>query len=81
MGWQGTVLLRVDVKADGTVGEVTVRRSSGHAILDEAALTAVKGWRFAPPTDGGFSMSTVVDVPVRFDLQEYLEHPDGGPGS
>jgi protein TonB len=81
MGWQGTVLLRVEVKEDGTAGGVTVRQSSGRAILDEAAQTAVKGWRFAPPMDGGFSMSTVVDVPVRFDLKEYREHPDGGPGS
>lgn len=81
MGWQGTVMLRVEVKEDGTVGDVTIRRSSNYAILDDAAQTAVKGWRFAPSMDGGFSMLTVVDVPVRFDLKEYQEHPDGGPGS
>lgn len=81
MGWQGTVLLRVEVKGDGTVGEVSIRRSSNHAILDEAAQTAVAGWRFAPLMDGGFSMSTIVDVPVRFDLKDYREYPEGEPGS
>ncbi len=81
MGWQGTVVLRVEVKSDGTVGAVAVRQTSGHATLDEAALTAVKGWRFAPPTDGEFSFSTVVDVPVRFDLKEQQLHPSDGQGS
>jgi protein TonB len=80
MGWEATVMLRVEVKEDGTVGDLSVRRSSGHAILDEAALTAVRGWRFTPPRDGGFSMSTVVDVPVRFDLKEYREPSEGRPG-
>ena len=81
MGWQGTVVLRVAVKADGTVGELAVRRTSGHATLDEAALTAVKGWRFVPPMDGEFTMPAMVDVPVRFDLKEQREHPGDAPGS
>ena len=70
MGWQGTVVLRVEVNPDGTVGVISVRRTSGYPSLDEAALTAVKEWRFAPLTDGAFSMSAVVDVPVRFDLRD-----------
>ncbi len=54
MGWEGTVVLRVEVKVDGTVGAVSVHRTSGYLTLDEAALIAVKRWRFAPPTDGAF---------------------------
>ncbi len=72
MGWEGTVVLRVEVKADGTVGAVAVQRTSGHAILDESAATAVKRWRFEPPTDGAFSLSAVVDVPIRFDLRDTM---------
>jgi len=81
MGWEGTVVLRVEVHADGTVGEVSVHRTSGYLTLDEAALTAVKRWRFAPPTDGAFSFATVVDVPVRFDLKEQEGPREEGRGS
>jgi protein TonB len=77
MGWQGTVVLRVEVNPDGTVGEISVRRTSGYPSLDEAALTAVKEWRFAPLTDGAFSMSAVVDVPVRFDLRDMAANEQG----
>lgn len=81
MGWEGTVVLRVEVNPDGTVGGIAVYQASGYPILDEAALTAVKGWRFAPPTDGAFTFSAVVDVPVRFDLREYGDPRDERQGS
>ena len=81
MGWEGTVVLRVEVKPDGTVGVVSVYRTSGYLTLDDAALIAVKRWRFAPPTDGAFSFSTVVDVPVRFDLKEQADPREEGRGS
>jgi protein TonB len=81
MGWEGTVVLRVEVHPDGTVGAVSVHRTSGHGTLDEAALTAVKRWRFVPPTDGAFSFAAVVDVPVRFDLREPADPREEGRGS
>ena len=81
MGWEGTVVLRVEVNTDGTVGAASVHRTSGYLTLDEAALTAVKRWRFAPPTDGAFSFATVVDVPVRFDLREQGDPREEGRGS
>jgi protein TonB len=81
MGWEGTVVLRVEVKPDGTVGAASVHRTSGYLTLDEAALIAVKRWRFAPPTDGAFSFATVVDVPVRFDLKEQGDPREEGRGS
>lgn len=77
MGWQGTVVLRVEVNPDGTVEEVSVRRTSGYPSLDESALTAVQEWRFAPLTDGAFSMPAVVDVPVRFDLRDMAANEPG----
>ena len=81
MGWEGTVVLRVEVKPDGTVGAASVHRTSGYLTLDEAALTAVKRWRFTPPTDGAFSFAAIVDVPVRFDLKEQADQPEEGRGS
>ncbi len=40
-GWTGTVVLLIDVAADGSVTDVTIESTSGHDILDEGAVTAV----------------------------------------
>ncbi len=71
MGWQGTVVVRVEVRENGAPGAVAVGKSCGYGVLDEAAVTAVKGWRFTPLTDGGFTFRTTVQVPVIFDLRDY----------
>lgn len=48
----GSLLLDVVIKPDGEVQEMTVRRSSGHAILDQAALKIVNlAAPFAPFPD------------------------------
>lgn len=74
MGWEGTVLLRMEIAADGMVAQLKVQRSSGHRLLDQAAIAAAQRWRFVPETDGGFTMPAIVDVPVRFDLADYAEN-------
>lgn len=38
----GSLLLSVSIRADGTVEKVGVQRSSGHKVLDEAAMRIVK---------------------------------------
>ena len=65
-GWTGTVVLLVDVAADGSVTGVSIESSSGHDILDKAALTAVRGWRFRPGTLGGRTAALTVRKPIRF---------------
>lgn len=67
-GWQGTVLLRVSVSSTGRVGAVEVRRSSGFPVLDEAALLAVRQWRFRPAVRGGAPAASLVEFPVTFRL-------------
>ena len=67
-GWEGTVMLRVEVLPDGKAGVVSVHQTSGYAILDHAALTAVQRWRFSPAMDGNFPIHSIVHLPVRFDL-------------
>jgi len=66
--WQGRVLLRVLVTADGRCGELSVYRGSGHDILDEAALEAVRQWRFVPGQRGGEAVTSWVNVPIEFAL-------------
>ena len=69
-GWEGTTVLQIVVLLDGTVGSLTLQKTSGYAVLDEAALTTVKTWRFIPARDGNFPIKSVVRLPIRFDLKE-----------
>jgi protein TonB len=75
MGWEGTVVLRVIVSADGTVAEVAIHRSSGYPLLDQAAVMAARSRRFVPARDGGFTTSSVAEMPVRFVLTHIEDDP------
>jgi protein TonB len=65
------VVLFVEVLADGRVGQMGIKRSAGHDILDRAALEAVGTWRFEPGRKEGRAVAMSVEVPVRFVLNEY----------
>ncbi len=66
---QGTVILEVSVTRDGRVAQLQVNESSGHEILDRAALKAVKNWLFQPGRRGGLNVAMKVLVPVRFSFR------------
>jgi len=68
-GWQGAVLLRIRVLPNGHPGEITVQKSSGHGVLDDAATEVVKAWTFVPATQGGAAIAGWVNVPIEFRLQ------------
>ncbi len=69
-GYEGRVLLSVLVRADGACGDVTLKQSSGHALLDSSALDTVKRWRFQPARHGATPVESRVDVPVIFRLED-----------
>ena len=66
---EGRVLLRVLVSAEGTALAVEIRKSSDHVRLDEAALDAVRRWRFVPARQGGERIESWVAVPIVFKLE------------
>lgn len=68
LGEQGSVLLLVRVGADGSAERVQVRQTSGFPRLDEAALAAVRNWRFVPARRGDEAVAADVLVPVAFRL-------------
>ena len=68
-GFQGEVVLKVEVLANGLVGQVEVRKSSGHEILDRSALSAVKQWKFFPARRGESTIPFWVNIPIKFQLQ------------
>ncbi|WP_189416820.1 energy transducer TonB [Cellvibrio zantedeschiae] len=65
---QGTVVLEVLVKADGSLGDLRLKTSSGSDRLDEAALRAVKNWHFVPAKRGSESIDFWYELPIEFSL-------------
>jgi len=67
-GEEGTVVLDVEVLPSGRCGALRVLQSSGHPLLDEAALRAVRRWRFKPATRWGQAVAVWVEIPITFRL-------------
>ena len=68
-GYEGTVVLEVLVDRSGRVKELRILTSSGHPVLDSAALKSVNGWLFEPGMVGDEKVDMWVRVPVRFELR------------
>jgi periplasmic protein TonB len=68
-GEQGTVVLNVLVTREGTAANVNVETSSGSRTLDEAALEAVRKWRFVPAKRGVQPVEAWHLVPIVFRLE------------
>ncbi len=66
----GSVIVRVRVGADGHPELVEVATSSGYARLDDAAISAVKRWVFAPAQTAVGPIVSWVTFTVTFRLTE-----------
>lgn len=66
---QGVVMLRVRVDAAGNVEGIELHKSSGSQRLDDAALAAVRRWRFVPARAGDRTVAGVALVPIHFQLE------------
>ena len=69
LGETGRVTVRVFIDERGGARDVRVERSSGHARLDEAALTAVQRARFKPHTENGLPLAGWAFIPIDFELE------------
>jgi periplasmic protein TonB len=68
---EGRVELLVLVGVDGRIKQAEVKRSSGHDILDQAALQhALKTWRLKPATRDGIIVEGWLTVPIKFELKQ-----------
>lgn len=63
---QGMVILEATVDLEGRVDDVRVLRS--HSVLDDAAIAAVRQWRYEPLTLNGQPLPFVLTVTVAFSL-------------
>jgi len=69
-GQQGQVLLRVLVDQEGRTKLVEVSRSSGSETLDQAAIEAIRLWRFSPARYGDKPVESWVRIPIDFRLTD-----------
>ncbi len=67
-GEEGRVLMKVLVSAEGAAEDVQIEKSSGSDRLDNAAVSAVKRWRFIPAKKNNQPLSAYVLVPIKFSL-------------
>ena len=68
-GQQGTVVVHIDINANGRVASASVASSSGYPLLDNAAVNAVYSWSFSPATDPyGTPLPYSGNIPVEYDL-------------
>jgi TonB family protein len=70
-GIQGTVLMSLVVRSDGTVGPVEVTRSLDKTYgLDESAVAAARQWRFEPGRKDGKPVAVEVALELTFTLRD-----------
>ena len=60
---EGSGSYRLNIKADGTVSSVTVLKSTGYILLDEAAIHAFRQWRFRP------GALHALKIPINFTMK------------
>jgi protein TonB len=68
LGEEGRVMISALVSVEGLVKEAFVEVSSGFPRLDEAALAAVRAWRFVPAKRAGVTVEIRHRIPLRFEL-------------
>jgi len=64
---QGVVIAEVVIGTDGSVVDARILRSI--PVLDQAALDAVRHWRFQPTLMNGQAVEAVMTVTVNFTLK------------
>ena len=69
-GWEGTIVLRVEVLANGTAGDIEIMQTSSHRILDEVSVKAVRGWKFLAARIDEHPVRSWVEVPISFRLAD-----------
>ena len=67
-GEEGRAIVKVCVNVAGKIDSVEIANSTGHPLLDEAALKVAKAFRFKPATSEGKPVVSCPTLPVKFEL-------------
>ncbi len=66
---EGVVLIRVLISESGKREDIKIYAPSKHAMLNRAALKAVKKWTFEPYIKNGKAVRSWVEIPIEFKLK------------
>ncbi|KRB81268.1 energy transducer TonB [Sphingomonas sp. Root710] len=66
---QGTVVVRLLIGVDGRVAQISIAQSSGFERLDQAAVQAIRGWRWQPVIRDGAPVEVRGLYSMPFTLQ------------
>lgn len=66
---EGTVFIQVLISETGKRQDIKISRPSKHALLNQAAIKAVKKWTFDPNMVNGRAVKSWVEIPVEFKIQ------------
>ncbi|MBT8041895.1 MAG: energy transducer TonB [Pontiella sp.] len=69
-GEEGTVILAIEVLANGKAGGVKVIESSGYRRLDKAAVNAAKEAAYQPAISRGRDVDSILTQPFVFELTQ-----------
>lgn len=69
-GLEGTAVVRIQILANGLPGDVSINTTSGHDMLDEAAIAAVRKWQFIPAkSQESGAIMCYTNIPISFRLK------------
>ena len=66
---EGKVILRAVIKSDGHLGDLTIKESSGHRLLDEAAMEVIRRICPVPLKHALGRPEVVVMIPIDYRLE------------
>jgi protein TonB len=70
-GWEGRVVVRVAIGADGAIASMRVTQGSGYALLDQEAQEIIRSAMPVTPIPAGLrGTAFAVDIPVIFRLRD-----------
>jgi protein TonB len=69
MKQQGTVWLHVLIAENGKREEIKIHKPTQYALLNQAAVKAVKKWTFSPNMVNGIATKSWVEIPIEFKIQ------------
>jgi len=69
-GISGRVVLWVEVRADGTPGDIRVLSSQPAGVFDEVSVAAARQWTFDPAQRDGKAVAAALKIPLTFAMNE-----------
>ncbi len=69
MRQEGVVWLHVLISENGMRQDIKLHEPSQYALLNQAAIKAVKKWTFDPNIENGRAVQSWVEIPIEFKIQ------------